>query len=581
VLGLFWSAIVAAPAGGCPSLVDATVAGKAGALTALLARCSAADLIRAVDRAAGKVDLSRFARDARGGGGDVISWKARHRVRWTGTCVAQVDEALPAADRLPAAACLVDAWVADEYDPNELSDSDDDRARFLADHPALAAAFQSCTGAGGDGSGGNGASSGERCLDHLLPRSGRQPSDDPDIATWIKLRDAATPRAVPLQREMRCHAVLADQHSFVVRCEGTLAQSVCNSESTPIQSVVTPRCTSDHSLVVPVSLGEKPSEECLTATRAAVWASPPALAAARRRALAACAPSTAAGAAGQTAGVRDSELPATARSLIGAVLRRQRELAGPIKLPPPCTKAGVDCPAGASPGGMIASPGGVIGRRVAQGCGFDVWSVVVPGDAGVGGDRDDWIEWHGQPLVRVKAGHGPVEPPTIGERDRGAPWFAIGNTLRQGSLLSAPAAAGKATATFSELAAALCGRRGVDGRLCATYAALGQPPDLASAIADGRWRRMRQAMKRDWPTAYRRFEAQQKALERGLALDRVRGETRRQTCQPLLIDACSGDIGEMCVVTDDERKPPCPQRRLPDGRCPVYRFARLGSASGD
>jgi hypothetical protein len=225
------------------------------------------------------------------------------------------------------------------------------------------------------------------------------------------------------------------------------------------------------------------------------------------------------------------------------------------------------------------SPSGVVGRRVAQSCGFDVWSVVVPGGA-AGGDRDDWIERHGQSLVRVKTGHGPVDPPTIDDRDRSAPWFAVGNTLRKGSLLSAPASAEKATATFSELAAELCGRRAVDRRLCATYAALGQPPDLANAIADGRWRRMRQAMKKDWPTAYRRFEAHQQALERGLALDRVRGETRRQTCQPLLIDACSGDIAEMCAVTDDEREPPCPERRLPDGRCPVYRFARLGAASG-
>lgn len=221
----------------------------------------------------------------------------------------------------------------------------------------------------------------------------------------------------------------------------------------------------------------------------------------------------------------------------------------------------------------------MVGRRVAQSCGFDVWSVVVPGGA-AGGDRDDWIERHGQSLVRVKTGHGPVDPPTIDDRDRSAPWFAVGNTLRKGSLLSAPASAEKATATFSELAAELCGRRAVDRRLCATYAALGQPPDLANAIADGRWRRMRQAMKKDWPTAYRRFEAHQQALERGLALDRVRGETRRQTCQPLLIDACSGDIAEMCAVTDDEREPPCPERRLPDGRCPVYRFARLGAASG-
>jgi hypothetical protein len=312
VFGLFWSAVVAAPAGGCPSLVDATVAGKTGALTALLARCSAADLVRAVDRASGNVDLSRFARDARRGGGDVISWKARHRVRWTGTCVAQVDEALPAADRLPAAACLADAWVADEYDPNELSDSDDDRARFLAEHPALGAAFQACTSS-------TSASSGERCLDRLLPRNGRAQTDDPDVATWIKLRDAATPRAIPLQREMRCRAVLADQHSFVVRCEGTLAQSVCNSESTPIQSVVTPRCTADHSLVVPVSLGEKPSEECVTAKRAAVWASPAAMATGRRRALAACAPGAAAGASARITAIRDSELPPAARTLIAAV----------------------------------------------------------------------------------------------------------------------------------------------------------------------------------------------------------------------------------------------------------------------
>ncbi len=486
MLGLLWS-VAGTPAAGCPSLVDAAVAGKPGALTALVGRCAPADLVRAAEHAGVPADLSRFVRARRTGGGDIVSWKAHHRVRWEGTCLAQVDEALPQADRLPALACLADASVREEYDPNELSDPDDDRARFLGEHPALGEAFARCTAGG----------TGHDCLDRLLPRTGGDGGGDPDRAAWIKAREAAHPPAPRQPREMHCRAVLADERTVVVRCDGSLAKSVCNSESTPLQSVLVPvRCASDHSLVVPLSLGDKPSDACVTAARATVLASRGALPAARRRALAACAPQPAGAAPG--AAVRDRDLPPAARGLVAAVLRRQHEQGGAVKLP-------------------------AQSRRIAEGCGFDVFSVAVPAHMI---DGDDWRDYRGHPLMRVKAGR---HLPAVGggvDWEAGAPWFAIGNTLRQGS------------------------------------------------------RRVRHTIQKDWLESFRRLDDHQQALDKGLALDRGRGETRRQSCQPLLVDACTGDIAEVCAVTPEDREPPCPGVRLSDGRCEIIRFARLPALDG-
>ncbi|HEY2899452.1 MAG TPA: hypothetical protein VGL59_02670 [Polyangia bacterium] len=569
LLGLLASAAVA-PAAGCPSLVDAAISGAPGGLTALLARCSTADLIRAVEHAAGAVDLSTFARARRHGAGEVITWKARHRLRWEGTCVAQIDEAFPAADRLPAPACLVDAFVRDEYDPNELSDVDDDRARFLAEHPPLSDAFAACVG----------KEPGHVCLERLLPRAGGDRTDGSGRSQWIQQRDNGEAPAPPQPREMRCRAVLADGQSLIVRCEGTLAKSVCNSESTPIQVLAKPRCTSDHSLVVPVPLGEKPSPACLDAARAALLSSRAALPSTRRRALAIC---TAPPANGKTDGpatnkaVRDVDLSPSVRGLVAAVLRRQRALAGTITLPGPCARRGGGCVAAAAPGAPLV-------RRIGSGCGFDLWNVSPAGDGDSGGDSggdsNDWREFHGLSLLRTKIGAVPANASFASERDLGAPWFSVGNTLRQGSHLSAPTPADKAPPTFNDLAAALCALRGADRALCTAYAAGGQPAEPRRASLIERWRRVRSAVQKDWPAAYRRFEARQEALSRGLALDRARGETRRQSCQPLLVDACTGDVAELCAVTPDEREPPCSGQRLPDGRCEVVRFGRLQAPPG-
>jgi hypothetical protein len=233
---------------------------------------------------------------------------------------------------------------------------------------------------------------------------------------------------------------------------------------------------------------------------------------------------------------------------VAAVLRRQRELGGTIKLP-------------------------AQSHRIAEGCGFEVYSVAVP-ERMI--DGDDWRSYRGHPLLRVKAG---AHLPSVGggvDWEAGAPWFAVGNTLRQGSRLSAPKTvetAEKPAPTFGALVADLCARRGADRALCATYAAGSQPaPD---GNGDRAWRRVRRVVQKDWPAAARRFEELGKALDRGLLLDRGRGETRRQSCQALLVDACSGDIAEVCAVTPDEREAPCPGTRLPDGRCEVVRFARL------
>ena len=78
----------------------------------------------------------------------------------------------------------------------------------------------------------------------------------------------------------------------------------------------------------------------------------------------------------------------------------------------------------------------------------------------------------------------------------------------------------------------------------------------------------------EWPRASRRLARWQRELARGLRLSGCSGEETRQTCTPLLVDPCTGDVGEVCLrLSKDELR--CQGRRLPDGRCELYRFARL------
>lgn len=78
----------------------------------------------------------------------------------------------------------------------------------------------------------------------------------------------------------------------------------------------------------------------------------------------------------------------------------------------------------------------------------------------------------------------------------------------------------------------------------------------------------------DWPRASRRMARWHLELASGARLSKPAGETLRQDCTRLLIDACTGDLGEVCTRLGADN-PSCDGELLPDGRCRQYHFVRL------
>ena len=78
----------------------------------------------------------------------------------------------------------------------------------------------------------------------------------------------------------------------------------------------------------------------------------------------------------------------------------------------------------------------------------------------------------------------------------------------------------------------------------------------------------------DWPRASRRLARWQLELASGARLSRAAGEDVRQVCRRLLLDACTGDLAEVCTnpKADDQS---CDGELLPDGGCRQYHFVRL------
>ena len=551
----------------CAALVEAVARGGEG-VTALVRHCRQ-HLSRAVERAPGPVDVSGLARSPRRSDHTFSSPSNAGRVTWEGTCVAHVDEAIAAVDHFPPPACLVDGRVRQEEGQERAgSSAEDHRAQFLQDHPRLAAEFDRCVR----------KTQAETCLERLLPMTGSGRRGDADVEKWLPQRDRILAPAPAGTAEMHCQAVLADRESLVLRCQGELASDICREAAGPIESVVGRLCTASRTLVVPVALGVPPAARCVDLARAASRAPRSRLVAARRAALEACSTEL-----DPTSGraqdreeqhplaLEDEELTLPARALITAVLARQREVFGELRLSPACRRAGGAC--------REYQDQDLLGRRVATGCGFDVHDVTRIATSGY--SNGDWDRSLGHALTRSRRGDPPATP-WVGGYDPYAPLFAIGNTLRAGNYFAVPEGPVNRrhdARDFADLVADVCQRRGGDAQACTTYAD-GRGPDVFGPPgSSAEWRRVRALVRRDWPTSSKRLEARLGAIERGLALDVRQGEQQRQQCQPLLVDPCTGDIAEVCLVTPSPELEACRGTRLPDGRCQVYRFARLAVRS--
>jgi hypothetical protein len=138
-----------------------------------------------------------------------------------------------------------------------------------------------------------------------------------------------------------------------------------------------------------------------------------------------------------------------------------------------------------------------------------------------------------------------------------------------------PDAERDATHTEAELIQEDCVAQGGSPPLCAAFATGGRSIQKVGASAAER-ARVEALLRTDWPRSSSRLQRWQRELADGTRLAASSGEQNREICARLLIDACTGDLGEVCTSNRrDADGPVCDGELLPDGRCRRYRFARL------
>ena len=109
---------------------------------------------------------------------------------------------------------------------------------------------------------------------------------------------------------------------------------------------------------------------------------------------------------------------------------------------------------------------------------------------------------------------------------------------------------------------------------CSAYAGGYDPHQVVNEQPKGDENRVAALIANDWPRASRRLARWQLELASGARLNKSAGEIVHQICTRLLLDACSGDLGEVCTSLDVD-DPSCEGELLPDGRCRRYHFVRL------
>lgn len=464
------------------------------------------------------------------------------RVSWQGTCLASTEESLPASNGMPPAECLHDAEVSEQQLPPDLSD---ERADYLFGDAAALRNWRSCRK----------QTPAETCLDRLLPMTGGGFSRDSGLMGWIKMREHAR-KAVGVVRRARCRLALLDHNdgTLAFRCRGPLIDAACSGDGSVTFAGGADRCA-DGQMAVVGHVDAAPSDACLQSARSALRVAPNRFAAARAAALAACAPGTPI--------LDDQSLNPGPRALIHRVLARQEELLGAVALPPLCAAQDGAC--------VAVHDGRYLGRVVARGCDNQVWALQLMGNVGTigngrwGGYTDD------RQLVRLPYEAKLREP-------EGSPVYIV-DTLAWGDLFRGyQMDHGRADETHSEadLISEACVAKDGNPDICAAYA-WGQPvPRATIAPSEDDQNRIEALIALDWPRASRRLARWQRELVNGARLNERDGEEQRQTCTRLLIDACTGDLGEVCTLRNaDADDSSCDGELLPDGRCRRYEFTRL------
>jgi hypothetical protein len=456
----------------------------------------------------------------------------RRRVSWQGTCIERIEEAFPGANQETPPECLEDAEVAEEMLPSEL-EVEDVRADHLFGDPAALRRWRSCRQ----------RTPAETCLDRLLPLAGGGAGGDAGHVRWVKARAWAL-KGSGVVRRKTCRLALADPDSgwLAFRCRGTLVDSACSSKESA--------WCSGHEMVEIARVDAAPSEACLTAARTALRAPADRFAAARSAALAACAGTS-------PERFNDGDLGPGYRVLVFRVLARQEALFGPVKLPTPCAERN----ACKSTGGRTAYDQAQV---IAQGCGNQIWALEMSnhnvgtiGNGGWGGYDDDRL------LVRLPVGANPRE-----SRDH----VYIVDTAAFGNEFNNYQADRDDSHSEAELIEEDCVANQGDQKLCGSYA-WGHPIEQGAAPADRR--QVEALLARDWPRAWVRLQRWQRDLASGARLRLWEGEEYNETCARLLVDACTGDLGEVCTRRDAPDDTACEGELLPDGRCRQYRFERL------
>jgi len=538
------------------ALVKRVAAGAAPFGELLTHLCIEADMAHATMAARMTPRLTGFV-TARRRGTAVASSPDGHstRVSWRGTCLARIAEALPSSDGARPSECLHDAEVTEQQLPPDLGDM---RAEFLLGDAAMLRRWRFCRK----------QSPAETCLDRLLPLTGGGLDRDGGRASWIKVRDHIR-KGVGVVRRARCRLALVDHAEGILafRCRGTLIDAACRGDDSVTFSGGSGSCA-DGEMAMVGHVDAAPLEACLQSARTALRVPPERFAVARVAALAACAPGIrmnggAGGDVDRPAPLGDQELDPAPRALIHRVLARQQALFGPVTLAPRCTQGDGTC--------VSVPDGGFLGRVIARGCGNQIWALQMTsnlgtiGNGGWGGYDDD------RQLVRLPAATKLREP-------AGSPVYIV-DSFAWGNLFKGyqiDRGRGDETHTEAELIEEACIAKQGNPDLCSAYAR-GRPTSrAATAPSDDDRNRVEALIASDWPRASRRLARWQLELANGARLNVADGEEQRQTCTRLLIDACTGDLGEVCTLRQaDDDDTSCDGELLPDGRCRLYHFVRL------
>jgi hypothetical protein len=454
------------------------------------------------------------------------------RVSWQGTCVASVDETLPPSNGFVPTECLSDAEVSEQKLPTELNDV---RAEFLLNDPAALRRWRSCQA----------QTPAETCLERLLPSTGGELDRDPGRGRWIAARNRARKNASVVRRAT-CRLVLVDRGTGMLgfRCQGTLIDVACRGDDGGATFTGASAWCAGGTLATVGRVSPAPPEPCLESARTALRVPADRFASARADALAACAPSKRTKVGAEPVG--EQKLDRGSREMIHRLLARQEALFGPIALP----------------------PNGA--HLVARGCGNQIWAIQdtnrpgTMGDGGWGGYAHDWF------LVRLPAAAAAREPDGSYES-----MVYFDNTELRGNLLEhSPGSDRKEPPAEADLVEEACVAKHGEPIYCSAYAWGYDPSRLVNALSEDDQKRVAALVASDWPRASRRLARWQVELHSGVRLDTSGGVEVRRTCTRLLLDACTGDLGEVCTEWEAD-DPSCDGDLLPDGRCRQYDFVRL------